>query len=543
MEIRQYATLLRKWSWLIILMIVVAGITAYVVSKSSTPVYQASATLMVNQATSPTSAAAYNDILTSERLARTYANLLVSQPVLDETAQRLGVTPRTLAGAVTVTPIRDTQLLKIKVEGIIPELAAEVANTLPTVFIERNAEMRLGRIAESRVKLEEEIAATEANLADTQQQLDTLTDDTQRPRLETSLAQYRNTYSSLVASFQQVKLAEAQATNNIVVAEPATVPISPIRPRTSTNVMLAVIVGALLGLGIAFLAEYLDDTVKTPDDVTRVAGLATLGTIAQLKESGGTRQLVAWLQAKSPESEAYRTLRTNIQFSSVDKPIRSLLVTSSGPGEGKSTTTANLAVVLAQTGQRVIVVDTDLRRPVQHKVFGVPNNVGMTTALLAGDNVSLEGYLQPTEIETLSVLTSGPIPPNPSELLGSHRMENLVSTLTESADIVLFDSPPVLAVTDAVVMARHVDGVMLVVDAGHTNEHALALAAGELQKSGVNLLGVALNRLDTQRGGYYYYYSMLRIRTAIGGGLRARVAPDCAFRGSGRRPPDLISAS
>jgi capsular exopolysaccharide synthesis family protein len=506
MEIRQYATLLRKWSWLIILMIVVAGITAYVVSRSSTPVYQASTTLMVNQATSATANTAYNDILTSERLARTYASLLVSRPVLDETAQRLGVTPRTLAGAVTVAPIRDTQLLKIKVEGTIPELAAEIANTLPAVFSERNAEMRLGRITESKAKLEEEIAATEKNLADTQEQLDTLTDDTQRTRLETSLAQYRNTYSSLVASYQQVKLTEAQATNNIVVAEPATVPISPIRPRTSTNVMLAVIVGALLGLGIAFLVEYLDDTVKTPDDVTRVAGLATLGAIARLKESGGPRQLVAWLKTKSPESEAYRTLRTNIQFSSVDKPIRSLLVTSSGPGEGKSTTTANLAVVLAQTGQRVIVVDTDLRRPVQHKVFGVPNNVGMTTALLAGENVSLEAYLQSTEIETLSVLTSGPIPPNPSELLGSHRMENLVSTLTQSADIVLFDSPPVLAVTDAVVMARHVDGVLLVVDAGHTNEHALALAAGELQKSGVNLLGVALNRLDTQRGGYYYYY-------------------------------------
>ena len=507
MEIRQYATLLRKWSWLIIFMIVVAGITAYVVSRSSTPVYQASATLMVNQAaTNPTSSGAYSDILSSERLARTYASLMVSRPVLDETAQRLGVTPRTLAGAVTVAPIRDTQLLKINVEGTIPELAAQVANTLPAVFIERNAEMRLGRITESKMKLEEEIAATEKNLADTQQQLDTLTDDTQRPRLETSLAQYRNTYSSLVASSQQVKLAEAQATNNIVVAEPATIPISPIRPRTSTNVMLAVIVGALLGLGIAFLVEYLDDTVKTPDDVTRVAGLATLGAIARLKESGGPRQLVAWLKAKSPESEAYRTLRTNIQFSSVDKPIRSLLVTSSGPGEGKSTTTANLAVVLAQTGQRVIVVDTDLRRPVQHKVFGVPNNVGMTTALLAGENVSLEGYLQPTEMETLSVLTSGPIPPNPSELLGSHRMENLVSTLTQSADIVLFDSPPVLAVTDAVVMARHVDGVLLVVDAGQTNEHSLALATGELQKSGVNLLGVALNRLDTRRGGYYYYY-------------------------------------
>ncbi len=328
--------------------------------------------------------------------------------------------------------------------------------------------MQLGRVAASKSKLEDEIARTEQDLADTQQQLKSVTDDTQRTRLETSLAQYRNTYSTLVASYQQVILAEAQATNNIVVTEPATIPERPIRPRTRTNVMLAMIVGALIGLGIAFLVEYLDDTIKTPDDVSRVSGLSTLGAIARLKESGGSRQLVAWLRTKAPESEAYRTLRTNIQFSSVDRPIRSLLVTSSSPGEGKSTTTANLAVVLAQTGQRVIVVDTDLRRPVLHKVFGVPNNVGLTNALLAGENVSLDGYLQPTETETLSVLTSGPIPPNPSEMLGSHRMAHLVSVLSQAADIVLFDSPPVLAVTDAVVMARHVDGVVLVVDAGHT---------------------------------------------------------------------------
>jgi succinoglycan biosynthesis transport protein ExoP len=497
MELRQYVALLRKWFWLVILLAVIAAAASFVISRRSARIYQASVTLMVNQATNPAVSAGYSDILTSERLARTYASLLVSQPVLDETAQRLGISPKLLDGAITVTPVRDTQLLQIKVEGTLPELTAQIANTLPVIFVERNAEL---------LKLEEEIANTEKDLAETQQQLKTVTDDTQRTRLETSLAQYRNTYSTLVANYQQVVLAVAQANNNIVVAEPAKVPERPIRPRTRTNVMLATIVGVLLALGIAFLIEYLDDTVKTPDDVSRVSGLSTLGAIARLKESGGPRQLVAWMRVKSPESEAYRTLRTNIQFSSVDNPIRSLLVTSSSPGEGKSTTTANLAVVLAQTGQRVIVVDTDLRRPVLHKVFGIPNNVGLTTALLAGESLSLEDYLQPTEIDTLSVLTSGPIPPNPSELLGSHRMQHLIEVLAQATDIVIFDSPPVLAVTDAVVLGRQMDGVLVVADAGNTREHALAQAAAELQKTGANVLGVALNRLDTRRGGYYYYY-------------------------------------
>ncbi len=504
MELRQYAGLLRKWLWLVFVLAVIAGLTSYVISKKSTPIYQASTTLMVNQAANPSTVAVYADILTSERLARTYANLLTSGPVLEETARRVGVDPKELQRGITVTPVRDTQLLQIKVEGANPQLIAQIANTLPEVFIDRNREMQLGQI--NKAKLEEEIANTEQDLAETTQQLKNVTDDTQRTRLETSLAQYRSTYSNLVATYQQVKLNEAQATNNIVIAEPATAPVLPIRPRTRTNVLLAAVVGALLALGVAFLVEYLDDTIKTPDDISRVSGLSTLGAIARLKEAGGTRQLIAWLRTKAPESEAYRTLRTNIQFSSVDNPVRSLLITSSGPGEGKSTTTANLAVVLAQTSQRVIVVDTDLRRPVLHKVFGVPNNTGLTTALLAGDSTSVEDYLQPTEIENLSVLTSGPVPPNPSELLGSHRMGHLIEALSNAADIVLFDSPPVLAVTDAVVLARQVDGILLVADAGHTREHALVGAVAELQKTGANVLGVALNRLDARRGGYYYYY-------------------------------------
>ncbi len=506
MELRQYVLLLRKWLWLLVVATLVAGAVSYVVSRKSTPIYQASATLMVNQASNPTIATGYSDILTSERLARTYASLLTSRPVLDETAKRLGIDPDDLQNAISVTSVRDTQLLVIKVDGPNPQLIAQIANTLPIVFIERNQEWQLGRVSESRANLESEIANTENDLAQTQEALNNVTDDTERTRLETSLAQYRSTYSTLVASYQQVRIAESQALNNIVVAEPAVNPETPIRPRVMTNTLLAAIVGLLLALGAAFLVEYLDDTVKTPDDVSRVSGLSTLGAIARLKDVGGTRQLIAWLRTKAPESEAYRTLRTNIQFSSVDKPIRSLLVTSSSPGEGKSTTTANLAVVLAQTGQKVIVVDTDLRRPVLHKVFGVPNNMGLTTALLGGDTAAIESYLQPTEIDSLSVLTSGPIPPNPSELLGSHRMAHLVERLTEAADIVIFDSPPVLAVTDAAVMGRQVDGVLLVADAGHTREHALAGATVELQKTGTNLLGVALNRLDTRRGGYQYYY-------------------------------------
>ncbi len=511
MELREYALLVRKWLWLIILCTVAAAAAAYVVSKNSTPIYQASTKLLVNQSSSNQANLAYQDILMSQQLARTYANLLADRPVVEATAQRLGLPTdqkslTALQNSISVTPIRDTQLLEVKVEGPDPQLIALVANTLPEVFIAQNQQLQLGRVTGLKTSLETEIANVQEDIARTQANLANATDDVQRQRYEASLAQYRSTLSGLVNSYQQIRLAEVQATNNVVVVKPAVPPQTPIRPRTTTNVLLAAVVGAMIAAGAAFLIEYLDDTIKSPDDVARVSGLSTLGAIARLKDAGAQRQLIAWMSSKAPESEAYRTLRTNIQFSSVDRPIRTLVVTSSGPSEGKSTTAANLAIVMAQTGQKVVLVDADLRRPVLHKTFGVPNNVGITTALLAGDDVDLQSYLQPTEIDNLMILTSGPIPPNPSELLGSQRMKNVIDRLAQAADIVIFDTPPVLVVTDAAVLSRQTDGVLLIADAGGTREPALAHAVEELRKTGANILGVALNRLDSRSRGYYYYY-------------------------------------
>ncbi len=511
MELREYALLVRKWLWLILLCTVAAAAAAYVVSKNSTPIYQASTKLLVNQSSSNQANLAYQDILMSQQLARTYANLLADRPVVEATAQRLGLPTdqkslTDLQNSISVTPIRDTQLLEVKVEGPDPQLIALVANTLPEAFIAQNQQLQLGRVTGLKTSLENEIANVQEDIARTQANLANATDDAQRQRYEASLAQYRSTLSSLVNNYQQIRLAEVQATNNVVVVKPAVAPQTPIRPRTATNVLLAAVVGAMIAAGAAFLIEYLDDTIKSPDDVARVSGLSTLGAIARLKEAGAQRQLIVWMSSKAPESEAYRTLRTNIQFSSVDKPIRTLVVTSSGPSEGKSTTAANLAIVMAQTGQKVVLVDADLRRPVLHKTFGIPNNIGITTALLAGDDVDLQAYLQPTEIDNLMLITSGPIPPNPSELLGSQRMKNVIERLTQLADIVIFDTPPVLVVTDAAVLSRQSDGVLLIADAGGTREPALAHAVEELRKTGANILGVALNRLDSRSRGYYYYY-------------------------------------
>ncbi|MBK8045638.1 MAG: CpsD/CapB family tyrosine-protein kinase [Anaerolineales bacterium] len=251
--------------------------------------------------------------------------------------------------------------------------------------------------------------------------------------------------------------------------------------------------------------DYLDDTIKTPEDVQAATHLATLGTIARIEGGTAAERLVTVSQPKSPNAEAYRVLRTNLLFSAVDNPPRSLLVTSSSPTEGKSTTLANLGVVMAQQGQRVVLVDSDLRRPTLHRLFQLPNTVGLTNAAARAPTAA--PFMQPTQVENLSVLTTGPLPPNPAELLGSTRFGELLKDLYQHADVILFDSPPALAVTDAPVLARQVDGVLLIIDAGATRRQWAVSAQETLNKVGAKVLGVALNRLNLKGSGYYYYHN------------------------------------
>lgn len=517
MELRQYGAILRRWLWFVLLGTVLVGGVTYVVSRNTTPVYQATSTIFVDQA-SNINESVYGTIIASERQAQTFAQLMLTRPVLDAVTARLGLVE--LKSDVSVQPIQDTQLIRVDVEDTDKELATQIANTIPEIFVEQHTERQLQKFKGSRDSLDKEIRALSTNISQVQTKISELEAITNRTsaqdadlsRFQDSLQQYRNSYANLVKSFEDLRLNEARATDTVSIVEPAEVPKKPIRPRVLLNTLLGLLVGMVLAVGGVLLIEYLDDTLKNPDDVVQALKLSTLGAIPRTRQDSGDpdaeRQLVTFLNPKSPVSEAYRVLRTNIQFSSLDKPIRTLLVTSANPSEGKSTTASNLAAVMAQTGQRVVLIDTDLRRPVIHKVFNIPNNLGLTSALLTNPDAATVAHLiQPTQIKNLSVLTSGPLPPNPSELLGSHRMGALIEALNSIADIIIFDSPPVLAVTDSAVLARQLDGVLLVVDSGETREPLARRAAEEMSKVGAQILGVALNRLSpTNTDGYYYYY-------------------------------------
>ncbi|GIV98060.1 MAG: tyrosine protein kinase [Herpetosiphonaceae bacterium] len=217
---------------------------------------------------------------------------------------------------------------------------------------------------------------------------------------------------------------------------------------------------------------------------------------------GSADQLITIRDPRSPAAEAYHVLRTNIQFSSLDRSLRTLLITSTAPDEGKSTTLANLAVTMAQGEQRVILVDCDLRRPSLHTLFGVPNEQGLTTMILSDDAAP---PLQETGVPGLLLLTSGPLPPRPADILGSRRMEAIIQRLKEQADIVLFDTPPVGAVADAAVLAGRVDGVLLVVEAGKTRRDRAREAKRLLEKVNANLLGVVLSNARVEKDRYQYY--------------------------------------
>jgi capsular exopolysaccharide synthesis family protein len=303
------------------------------------------------------------------------------------------------------------------------------------------------------------------------------------------------------------KLRELDLTNETVVAtaqvmESAPVPPTPVGPQRAQQVGLSMVLGLLLGVGFAFLQEFLDDRVNTSDDIERVAALATLGIVPTIPDENN--RLLIGQDAFSPITESYRALRTSIQYSYVDHKVNAIAVTSAHPGEGKSVTSANLAIAMALQGKRVILVDADLRRPSVHRMFRVEAEPGLTSVL--ADEISLEDALHSTAIEGFKVLTAGPLPPNPPELLNSQAMLDLLERFKEYADLVVFDTPPTIPVTDSQVIASHVDGVILVVEAGQSRKATLKHARDLLERTHGRLLGVVLNKIDQSAKGYYYHY-------------------------------------
>lgn len=327
-------------------------------------------------------------------------------------------------------------------------------------------------------------------------------------QLQSTLDLYQNLYINLLSSLENVRLARLQNTPNIVQIEPASEPAEPIRPRPLLNTALAAAIGLMLAAGIVFLIEYLDDTLKTPEDVERVLGLPVLGFVAEMRYKDRSAEAIyVTRQPRSPVSEAFRSLRTNLEFASVQKPIRTILVTSPGPSEGKTTVAVNLAAVFALSGKSVALVDADLRRPSVHRIMGLPNRDGLSD-LFRNQAGAPSVSRTKLDLPSLMVITSGSLPPNPAELLGSQRMSKILEELCQNVDVVVIDTPPSL-VADAQILAGKVDAVLFVLQPGVTHAEAARASFGLFQRTGARVIGTVLNRIPRSRsyyyGGYKYY--------------------------------------
>lgn len=513
MELKQYLNLLRQWWWLLILMTLIGGAAGFVGGRLKGPTYEASTTILIYQA--PGTLPGAEQVSQGQRVADTYAQLLQQRPVMEEVIQNLGLAmdAEALQGKVRVSPVRDTNLLELGVTDGDPQRAADIANEIARVFIEQNVAAQSARYAESLKTLQTEIDTIQADITSAEADLAALTtsDATltpqqtqERNRLQALVADYRNSYAILLDRYEQVRLAQAQATDRVSVVEEA-LPGQPVSSSTTVIVLEGSLAGLILSIGVVLLIEYLSDAVKTKEEVEQITGVRMLGMVGIIPATNEPAdKLVTMHNPNSADAEAYQLLSTNVEHAATQEGIRALVVTSSTPLEGKTTTAANLAISLAQGGWQVILVDMDLRRPALHRIFQQPNRAGVSAALQQPGG-SVMDHLVPAA-ENLYLMTSGPLTADASAVLHLPRLVELIEELKTHADIVILDTPPVMVVADPILVARLADAILLVVHAGVTKASVLRQAVEIVTSSGAKLLGFVLNQVKSHRDGSYYYY-------------------------------------
>lgn len=444
MELRDYIRILRK-GWVLIVLLTLVGVgAASAFSILQTPKFSATAKVFVStQSSGTTSELAQGNTFTVQRV-KTYSDL-VNTPIvlLPVIAElKLGITSDQIAKQITASAPLDTSIIDITVIDEDPVLAADIAN------------------------------AASASLT-------TVVQDIETPEAEDAIS--------------PVKLTRAQE---------ASVPSVPVSPNVPLNIALGALVGLALGVGIAVLRETLETRIRNERDVEQVTDVPILGGIV-FDPKAKERPLIVHVDPRSPRAESFRTLRTNLQFLDVGRTDRSFVITSSIESEGKSTTGANLAIALADAGSRVLLVDADLRRPKIAEYMGLEGAVGLTDVLIG--RAELKDVIQPWGRGKLFVLPAGKIPPNPSELLGSARMSYFIGEFNRTFDVVIFDAPPLLPVTDAAILAKNVGGAIIIVAAGRTHKNQLRGAVAALTNVGAPISGLVLTMLPTKGPDAYGY--------------------------------------
>jgi capsular exopolysaccharide synthesis family protein len=518
-ELRDYLRVLRRRLPIILSVIVVIEAVVLSFSLLAQKEYQAKATLLLQpKSTESLFNPNTGDRTDPVRSLQTEIQVLKSGPVQDAVKAKLGAAPK-----ISASPVGQTDVITVSAISIVPDDAARIANTYAEEYINFRRKQAVDDLFAAGKELQTKVDQLATQLA--------------APGLSPGAKEALLSQQSLFKErLDQLQVDAALKTGGAQLVTRAKVPTSPVRPTPVRNAILGGIVALIFGVGAAFLRDYLDDTIKTKEDLDRAgsAEVPVIGMIPSVAEwrDGRHSEVLALTNPGAGTAEAYRSLRTSIQFMGLDRDLKIVQITSPSAGEGKTTTIANLGAVLAKAGQRVLVVDCDLRRPRLHEYFGMSNAVGFTSVLL-GDAPLQTAIKQVPGAGPLFVLPSGPLPPNPSELLWASRTAQLFNAVRSQFDVCLIDSPPVLPVTDPVVIAKQADVTVLVVAAGVTTRKQLARAVELLRQVNAPLEGIALNRAgEVADYGYAYTYAAGDAPTN-GSGRRGRHKKDRA-RGTAR---------
>lgn len=533
MELIQYIQLFRRWFWLIALGAILAGGASYISNIGKPTLYQARATLLIGSYFGDPNPQS-GELYVSMGLAQTYAAMATNYGVLQEAVERnnLPLSPGGLAGMVSTNIVPETSLLEITLTHTDPDLVVIAADAVAEQLV-LNSPTNLTPAQQAQidlanaeiVRLQEQLNQARLRLTDVQTQINNSQDEAEIESLTVqynTLIQQINQTSANIANFTNTIASLQQRINSIEIIEPARLR-GMIRNSVFSTVVLAAMVGAALAIGTALVIEYLNDSLRTPEQIREMLGLPTLALIPQFgkKKDGYPDRLITYLDPDSPVSEEYRTLRTNLMHASNGNRIV-YVVTSPGPSEGKTVTVSNLAVAMASAGWRVLLIDADLRRPKLHQVFNLPNDVGLSTLLgtiiepnSREDNPTtlhalFEGYTHETHIAGLQIMTSGPLPLNPTEVLGSFPMGYWIERFQTLAniDIVLIDTPPTLVAADGAVLASTFHfPVILVVESGSTRAGVARRALDRLAALDIDIKGAVLNAVSRRDQGYSYGYS------------------------------------
>jgi polysaccharide biosynthesis transport protein len=489
--LRSYAQLVRRRKWWVISLALVGIAVSLAISFTEPKQYASSAQVLVQPSTQANALGAAEQPVTPTDV-QTMLQLVNSATVTSTVRHELGSAP-----SITASEIAQTNVISITAISTVPARAATIANTYAKAFVVDQRAVAINNLTSAEAQLRSQIKSISKQVKQLHAVSGTASEQ----------AALVNQQAVLSEQLTQMQVNTSGETGGLSLVTPAQAPTSPSSPKPTENGLLGLAAGLILGLAAAFLRESLDDAVATKETAEEFGGATVLAAVPMVSswKKRDKPLVVSLARPMSPAAEAYRSLRTSLQFARQERDLRTILVTSPAAAEGKTSTLSNLGAMFAQAGQRVVLVSCDLRKPRLGEFFGLDERLGLTTAILGEQPV--EQLIQPVPgDDNLWLLGSGQMPPNPAELLNGRRIQEVFNRLRGLFDLVLIDSPPVLPVTDAVVLAKDADATLLVVAAGQTSRGDLQRAAEKLAQVNARVVGLVLNETSKQSGGYGYGY-------------------------------------